>query len=262
MTNILVIPDTQIRPDNIAKNAPLLNAVGQLIVDWRPDVVVHIGDHFDMHSLSTYDLPSRNRRTFDGDEVLADVNAGMEGMDMLLGPLWALQANQRKNKHKVYNPRRVFTLGNHEQRCDRYAELKGLVDLRGDLNELGWEVYDYLEPCIIEEIMFVHYAANPMSGKPVGGTAEYRLNKLKGSIVTGHEQTFKYAQEYLNDGRAISALVGGACYLHDESYKGYQGNNHFRGAFCLHGVARGTYDLEQVSASRLIAGNASNSTGV
>lgn len=257
MTNILVIPDTQIRPDNLMQNAPLLCAVGKLIVDWRPDVVVHIGDHFDMRSLSTYDMPSRNRRTFDGAEVEDDVNAGMEAMDMLLAPLWELQGRQRLSKHRVYNPRRVFTLGNHEQRVDRFNELKGLVDLRGELDNLGWEVYDYLEPCIIEDIMFVHYAANPMSGKPVGGTAEYRLNKLKGSIVTGHEQTFKYAQEYLNDGRAISALVGGACYLHDEPYKGYQGNNHFRGAFCLHGASRGIYDLEQVSASRLTSGGTS-----
>lgn len=252
MTNILVIPDTQIRPNNLQQNIPLLNAVGSLIVSWKPDVVVHIGDHFDMASLSTYDMPSRNRRTFDGSEVEQDVNAGLEAMDILLGPLWAEQARQRQNKHKVYNPRRVFTLGNHEQRADRFSELKGLVDIRGDLDALGWEVYDYLEPCVIEDIMFVHYAANPMSGRPYGGTAEYRLNKMKTSFVQGHEQTFKYAQEFLNDGRAISALVGGACYLHDEPYKGYQGNNHFRGCFLLHGATSGTYDLEQLSTRRLL----------
>lgn len=251
-TNILVVPDTQIRPDNLERNAPLLNAVGQLIVDWKPDVVVHIGDHFDMASLSSYDLPSRNRRTFAGDEVEADINAGLEAMDMLLGPLWAEQARQRQNKHKIYNPRRVFTIGNHEQRADRFNELNGLVDIRGELDAIGWEVYDYLEPCFIEDIMFVHYAANPMSGRPYGGTAEYRLNKMKTSFVQGHEQTFKYAQEFLNDGRAISALVGGACYLHDEGYKGYQGNNHFRGCFLLHNASGGTYDLEQVSAGRLL----------
>lgn len=252
-SNILVIPDSQIRPDNLELNAPLLAAVGQLIVDRRPDIVVHIGDHYDMKSLSSYDFAPRNRRTFDGAEVVADVDAGNEAMDILLGPLWALQGAQRKSKHKVYSPRRVFTLGNHEQRADRFSELAGLVDLRGELNSFGWEVYDYLEPCFIEDIMFTHYVANPMSGKPVGGTAEYRLNKVKCSFVQGHEQTFKYAQEYLNDGRRISALVGGACYLHDEPYKGYQGNNHFRGAFFLHGATSGTYDLEQLSTGRLLS---------
>lgn len=253
MQNILVIPDTQIRPDNLEINRPLLQSIGELIVSWRPDTVVHIGDHFDMHSLSTYDMPSRNRRTFDGAEVEADVDAGMVAMDILLGPLWAEQARLRTNKQKIYSPRRVFTLGNHEQRADRFSELKALVDLRGDLNALGWEVYDYLEPCMIEQIMFVHYAANPLSGRPYGGTAEYRLNKMKTSFVQGHEQTFKYAEEYLNDGRTISALVGGACYLHDEPYKGYQGNNHFRGCFLLHGADSGRYDLEQVSTRRLLS---------
>lgn len=253
MQNILVIPDTQIRPDNLEINRPLLQAIGDLIVSWRPDTVVHIGDHFDMHSLSTYDMPSRNRRTFDGAEVEADVDAGMVAMDILLGPLWAEQTRLRTNKQKIYSPRRVFTLGNHEQRADRFSELKALVDLRGDLNALGWEVYDYLEPCVIEQIMFVHYAANPLSGRPYGGTAEYRLNKMKTSFVQGHEQTFKYAEEYLNDGRSISALVGGACYLHDEPYKGYQGNNHFRGCFLLHGADSGRYDLEQVSTRRLLS---------
>lgn len=252
MQNILVIPDTQIRPDNLVQNAPLLSAVGQLIVSWKPDVVVHIGDHFDMHSLSTYDFKPRNRITFDGDEVCEDVAAAEEGMDMLLGPLFAEQARQRQNKQKVYNPRRIFTLGNHEQRADRFSELRGLVDIRGSLNQLGWEVYDYLEPVMVEQIMFVHYAANPLTGRPYGGSAEYRLNKMKTSFVQGHEQTFKYAEEYLNDGRSISALVGGACYLHDEPYKGYQGNNHFRGCFMLHDADSGRYDLEQVSTRRLL----------
>lgn len=251
-SNILVIPDTQIRPNNLAMNAPLLAAVGQIIVDWRPDVVVHIGDHWDMSSLSTYDFAPRNRNTFDGGEVQADVEAGIEAMEILLNPLNELQARQRASKHKVYSPRRVLTLGNHEQRADRFNELNGLVDLRAEADALGWEVYDYLEPCFIEQIMFTHYVPNPLSGKPVGGTAEYRLNKVKCSFVQGHEQTFKYAQEYLNDGRRISALVGGACYLHDEPYKGYQGNNHFRGAFLLHGASSGLYDLEQLSASRLL----------
>lgn len=252
MQNILVIPDTQIRPDNLELNAPLLSAIGELIVAWKPDTIVHIGDHFDMHSLSTYDMPKRNRRTFDGQEVEADIKAGLAGMSYLLNPLFKEQERQRNNKHKVYNPRRVFTLGNHEERADRFAELKGLIDIRCELDFMGWEVYDYLEPCFIEQIMFVHYAANPLSGRPYGGTAEYRLNKMKTSFVQGHEQTFKYAEEYLNDGRSISALVGGACYLHDEPYKGYQGNNHFRGCFMLHGADSGRYDLEQVSTRRLI----------
>lgn len=233
-------------------NRPLLQAVGQLIVDWRPDAVVHIGDHFDMHSLCHYDFAKNNRLVFDGEEVKRDILAGRHGLDYLTNPLIELQMNQASNKKKVYRPELHFTKGNHEQRVERYNELKGLVDLDKELAHQGFTCHPFLKPVEIEGVHFVHYAYNAMSGKPIGGTAEYRLNKLKLSFVQGHEQTFKYAQEHLNDGRKISALVGGSCYLHDEGYKGFQGNNHFRGCFKLHNVHDGMYDLEQVSVERLL----------
>jgi hypothetical protein len=248
-----MIPDTQIRPDNLELNRPLLRAVGQLIIDWRPDVVVHIGDHFDFASLSQYDFKKDNKINFNGQEVADDLSAGISGMYELLMPLIQLQDQQRRNAKKQYRPKMHFTIGNHEQRVTRFPELRGLVDYDAMFEQFPeWEVHDYLKPVEIEGVHFVHYAYNPLSGKPIGGTAEYRLNKLKLSYVQGHEQTFKYAQEYLNDGRKISALIGGACYLHDEPYKGYQGNNHFRGCFKLHNVHDGMYDLEQVSVERLL----------
>lgn len=252
MTTILVIPDTQIRPDNLELNKPLLEEVGKLITSLRPDVVVHIGDHWDMFSLNSYDMKSRNRVTFDGNEVTEDINAGVDGMHTLLEPLWDLQRRQKESKHKVYRPRMIFTMGNHEQRVDRFPELKSLVSIPEILDDMGWEVHDYLEPVYIEGVAFCHYFYNPLSGRPYGGTAEFRLNKMKSSFVQGHEQTFKHAVEYLNNGTAISALVGGACYLHDEGYKGFQGNNHYRGCFILRDVHDGMYDLEQVSTRRLL----------
>lgn len=229
-----------------------MEALGNLIVDWRPDVIVHIGDHFDMKSLCHYDFPKNNRMVFDGGEVMDDVIAGEQGLMYLTEALFNLQGQQALNKKKAYRPEMHFTMGNHEQRVERYNELKALVDLKAEIEYFGFKVHPFLKPVEIEGVHFVHYAYNAMSGKPIGGTAEYRLNKLKLSFVQGHEQTFKYAQEYLNDGRKISALVGGACYLHDEEYKGFQGNNHFRGCFKLHNVHDGMYDLEQVSVERLL----------
>lgn len=252
MSKILFIPDCQIRPDNLDLNAPLLRAVGELLVKERPDVVVNIGDFWDFYSLNSYDMKSRNRVTIDGDEVNADVEAGILGMHHLLAPLWDLQHRQKASKHKVYNPRMIFTMGNHEQRVDRFPELKGFVDISETLNDMGWEVHDYLEPVYIDGVAFCHYFYNPLSGRPYGGTAEFRLNKMKHSFVQGHEQTFKHATEYLNNGKAISALVAGACYLHDEGYKGHQGNNHFRGCFILDNVQDGMYDLKQYSIYTLL----------
>lgn len=249
---VLVIFDTQIRPDNLELNRPLLQAIGQLIVKERPTHIVHIGDHWDMKSLSLYDFPKNNRVVFDGAEVQKDVTAGQVGLHYLVSPMWDLQLQQRVNKKKVYSPKMHFTMGNHEQRVDRFNELNGLVDLKKIAEAFGFEVHPFLKPVKIGGVAFVHYAYNPLSGRPLGGTAEYRLNKLKLSFVQGHEQVFKYAQEYLNDGRKISALVCGSCYLHDEEYKGFQGNNHFRGVAMLHDVRDGVYDLEQISVERLL----------
>lgn len=249
---ILVVFDTQIRPDNLELNRPLLQAIGQLIVKERPTHIVHIGDHWDMKSLCHYDFGKNNRLVFDGNEVKADVEAGRMGLYYLFKPLLDLQARQYHNKKKVYHPKKHFTKGNHEFRVDKFNELNGLVDLDGIVAAFDMTVHPFLKPVKIGGVAFVHYAYNPLSGRPLGGTAEHRLNKLKMSFVQGHEQVFKYAVEYLNDGRKISALVCGSCYLHDEEYKGFQGNNHFRGVAMLHNVKDGMYDLEQYSVERLL----------
>lgn len=250
---VLVIFDTQIRPDNLELNRPLLQAIGQLIVKERPTHIVHIGDHWDMKSLSLYDFPKNNRVVFDGAEVKADVDVGREAMWEIILPLRKLQFTQIASKKKIYKPKMHFTIGNHEQRILRFNELNGLVTYDTMFEDFGFEVHPFLKPVKIGGVAFVHYAYNPLSGRPLGGTAEHRLNKLKMSFVQGHEQVFKYAVEYLNDGRKISALVCGSCYLHDEEYKGFQGNNHFRGVAMLHNVKDGMYDLEQYSVERLLA---------
>lgn len=249
---VLTIFDTQIRPDNLELNRPLMRAIGKLIVRERPTHVVHIGDHWDMHSLSKYDFAKNNRQVFDGAEVAADVLAGRDAMWEILKPLKELQLQQIANKKKVYRPELHFTIGNHEERIKRFPELKELVTYDKLFYGTGFQVHDFLKPIKIGGVAWVHYAYNPLSGRPLGGTAEYRLNKLKLSFVQGHEQVFKYAVEHLNDGRKISALICGSCYLHDEEYKGYQGNNHFRGVAMLHDVREGGYDLEQISVERLL----------
>jgi hypothetical protein len=53
------------------------------------------------------------------------------------------------------------------------------------------------------------------------------------------------------NGRSQHGLVAGACYLHDEDYKGPQGNAHWRGVLVKHEVRAGSYDLMQVSLDYL-----------
>lgn len=235
---ILVVGDTQCKPDI---DLDYMTWIGKYIADKRPDVIVHIGDAFDFPSLSSYD---RGKKSFEGRRILADIQAGMKGMENLVKPMHDMQAQQRLSKKKVYSPRMVFCSGNHENRFDRVAndmpEFEGLLGMDTlNLEQFGWEVHPFLRPVEIEGIFFVHFLANPMSGKPYAGTAMNILKTVGRSFVVGHRQVLDIAIRPTVDGKHQLGLVNGACYEHNEEYKGETGNNHFRGVVMLHEVEDG-----------------------
>jgi Calcineurin-like phosphoesterase len=244
---ILFIPDCQVKSDT---DLTYLKAMGQYIVDKRPDIVVNAGDFFDFPSLSSYD---KGKLSFEGRRLKADIDAGKAGMDALLTPLREYQKIDTS-----YQPRMVFTLGNHEQRLRRIPndspEFEGflgyhLLDLEKD-----WEVYDFLKPINIQGINFVHYLSNPMTGKPYGGSAANQLKAVGVSFVVGHKQTLDVAIQPVLDGTMRIGIVAGASYLFDEDYKGQQlGNNHFRGVIMLYGAKDGYADASFISTKFLIS---------
>jgi len=238
---ILFVPDTQVK-----QGVPLdhLRALGNYIIEKRPDVIVHIGDHWDMKSLSSYD---RGKKAAEGQRIQADIDAGIAGMAALLGPLRRLQHAQRVQKKRVYSPRMVFCIGNHEQRIMRHVEshpeldgFLGYDSLR--LEEMGWEVHDYLQVVTIEGIAFSHYFYNPMSGRPYGGTIHTKLKNIKHSFAMGHQQGLDIATVTNNIGQKMWGLVAGSFYMHDEGYIGPQGNDHWRGVIMMHNVQDGNYN--------------------
>ena len=243
---IAIIADTQAKP---GISLDYLSWIGEYLTDKRPDVIVHIGDHYDFEALSSYD---KGKKSFEGRRLKADIEAGNKGMECLLAPIKTLQQKQRYFKKKVYNPRLVYCLGNHEDRFDRLAndnpELDGFVGIETlNLTQWGWEVYPFLKPVEIEGIYFVHYLSNPFNGRPYGGTAMSQLKTVGKSFVCGHKQTLDVAIRPTLCGRMQIGIINGAAYIHDESYKGYQGNNHFRGITLLHNVKDGYGDPMFVS---------------
>jgi hypothetical protein len=235
----LFIPDVQAKD-----GVPLdhLSHIGQYIVEKKPDVIVCIGDFADMPSLSSYD---KGTKSFEGRRYKKDIAAARRAMDMLLTPIKEYNAHQKVLKQKQYRPRMVMTLGNHEQRIERAvnnsAELDGVIGYH-DLPYEEWEVYDYLKPVIIEGVCYTHYMANPMNGKPYGGQVATILKNVGHSFVVGHKQTLDVATRFTIDGKQQWGIVAGACYQHDEDYKGYQGNDHWRGIIMLHRVIQGSFD--------------------
>lgn len=238
----LYIPDSQVRP---GVSLDYLEWIGKYIVRKRPDVIVHAGDFADMESLSSYD---KGKRTAEGKRVQEDIACAHEGMRRLLGPLWALQKAQEGAGEAVYRPRRVITLGNHEYRIDRHVdanpELHGFLSTDSLLyKEFGWEVVPFLTPIIIDGVSYCHFFPNTMTGKPLGGSAMNMLKTIGRSFTQGHKQTLDVTTRFLpSDGQQQWGLVCGACYSHDESYKGVQGNRHWRGIVLKHNVHEGSYD--------------------
>lgn len=250
MKEILVIPDTQCRPGD---NFRFLRRIGQYILEKRPDIVVHLGDHWDMCSLSSYD---RGKKCFEGRRYKKDIEAGNDGLSSLMEPIHAYNRMRRKNGKRQYKPRFVMIRGNHEQRIERAVEadaiLEGTIGYQ-DFNDIehGWEAVDFLKPITIEGVCFCHYFYNPNSGKPFGGTAHTKLKNIGCSFVMGHQQGLDIAYRTLPNGGKQIGVVAGSAYEHIEEYKGPQANHHWRGIVYMHEVRNGWFDPMLVSLDYL-----------
>jgi len=245
----LVIPDTQCKPD---VNLDHLTWVGNYVVDQKPDVIIMIGDHWDLPSLSSYDVGTLG---FEGRRYKKDIEAGNKGMDMLMAPILAEQARQRKNKDKVYKPKMIFTLGNHENRITRAVnddpKLEGLMSYEDfNLKQYGWEVLPFLEVATIDGICYSHYFTSGVMGRPVS-SARALLNKKHQSCIMGHVQDRDIAFDKRGDGSRITGLFAGICYQHDESYLTPQTNGSWRGLWVLNDVQNGAFDEMPVSLNYL-----------
>ena len=246
----LFIPDSQVAP-----GVPIdyLRWIGQYIVDKQPDVVIHAGDFADMPSLSYYD---KGKKAMENRRIWADIDAVHHAWDVLNAPLEEYNQRMARNHEKRYYPEKHITLGNHEERILRAveanAQLDGLLGIENlQLDRYGWQVHEFLKVVEIDGVQYAHFFANPLSGKPWGGQIINRIYKVGGSFTMGHVQTKELGEIHYADGHVERGIVAGACYMHDEDYKGPQGNNHWRGILMKHEVKDGDYDLMEVSLNYL-----------
>jgi hypothetical protein len=238
----VMIPDCQVTPET--PNDHLIWA-GKYIADLKPDVIVNIGDFADMEALSSYD---KGKRAAEGKRVIGDINAANYAMDLLMQPI---------HDEPNYNPELHFTMGNHEERIVTLTKndpsLDGFLSLDAlNYKEHGWTVHKFLSPVVIDGVSYCHYFANSGNGKPMGGeNIMTRLKNLGYSFSMGHQQVYMQGERNLTNGRIIQGLVAGAFYMHDEDYRGEQGNTHWRGLVVKHEVCDGDYDVMKVSMNYL-----------
>lgn len=249
MTTHLVIPDVQVKD---GQDFDFLTALGKYIVKKQPDKIICLGDWADMPSLSSYDV---GKKTFEGRRYLKDIEASKQAMDALFQPLYEYNEQQRKTKHKQYNPELHLTLGNHENRINKAvntdAKLEGVLKIE-DLayNAFGWKVYPFLDVVVLDGIAYSHYFTSGLLGRPVT-TAQACLSKKHMSCIQGHQQGLQIATGHQADGKQLTSVIAGSFYEHDEDYMSPQGNKHWRGFLMLHDVKDGQFDIMPVSLKYL-----------
>lgn len=247
MSKHLIIPDVQAK---YGEDFTYLTYIGKYILDQKPDVVVCLGDFSDMESLSSYDV---GKKSFEGKRYIKDIEAANEAMMALMSPIEEYNYKARRNKEKLYKPRFVLTLGNHEQRIHRAVDndpkLEGLLQY-SDLPYSGWEVHDFLKPVFIDGIAYCHYFPTGVMGRPAT-TASAMVSKLHMSCIAGHQQGKQVAYGKRPDGSTITCIIAGSCYEHDEGYLDHQSNKHWRGILMCYEVDNGTFDEAFISLNFL-----------
>jgi hypothetical protein len=247
----VMIPDTQVGPKTPIDH---IYWIGQYLVDHfygKRIRLIIIGDWWDMPSLSSYD---KGTKDYEGRRIIADFIAGNDAMAVLMKPLIDSRMRDEKKGVVPWWPMSLeFFDGNHEFRVERALqmspELEGLIGLDFmDVEKYGFNRYPFLKVASLEGVAYSHYFSNPMTGRPYSGNnIETRLKTIGASFSQGHQQVHLTAIRYVL-GQQQRGLVSGSCYLHDEKYRGFQGNqSHWRGIVVCNDVKDGGYELMEVS---------------
>lgn len=247
----MVIPDVQHKPGCSTDH---LRWAGLHAVDQLPDTIIVIGDWWDMESLSSYD---KGQKSFEGRRYWKDIESGNEAMDVFMAPIVKEVARRKRNKKKGWEPRLIFTTGNHEYRIDRavekQAELETMLSRdHFNLEKYGYEVYDYLEPVVVDGVAYSHFFTSGVLGRPVS-SARAMLTKKFMSCCMGHVQQRDIAFGTRADGKRITGIFCGIYYQHDEGYLTPQTNTEqtWSGIWIFNEVKDGSFDELPVSMNYL-----------
>lgn len=244
-----IIPDTQVRPN---VHLDHIDWIARAIVDYQPDTVIHLGDHWDFPSLNSHEQPGSV--PLEGQRYDNDLKAGNEAFARLSAPMDADIARRRKNRDKRWYPRKIFCMGNHETRADRAAsnDPKWFGHIgSNNCDTRDWERHGFLERVWVDGVCYSHFFQNTHSSRPLGGEVTNRLNKIGCSFVQGHEQGFRYGTRIVASGATWHGIVAGSAYTHIEDYRGAQGQRHWRGVVVLNEVEDGDFCIMPLTLNYL-----------
>jgi len=247
MTTHLIIPDTHAHYQHHNKRAEYL---GHLINDIKPDVVIHLGDSADMPSLSGYD---KGRKSFQGRTYRADIDAHLDFNDRL----WSIVKSAKKRL-----PRRIFLVGNHEERINKAINMQ--PELEGAIGMQDLELERYYDEVIpyeggtpgtiaLDGIHYAHYHVSGLMGRPVGGEhpAYSLVTKRFTSCTAGHSHLADLCYRTSSDGRKIIGCVAGVYQDYDSDWAGNVNRLWWRGVVVKRNVSNGTYNPQFISLETL-----------
>lgn len=218
-------------------------------------MIVIGGDLWDFPSLNSHEEPGSAAK--ENARYKKDLEAGNKAFARFCKPIDKAIADESRRKNG-WNPEKHFILGNHEDRADRAASNEpkwmGTVGSHNcDMRD--FKRHGFLERVWLDGICYSHYFQSSHSNRALGGSVDNRLNKIGASFVQGHEQGFRYGNRIMASGKTVHGLVAGSCYLHEEDYRGAQGQKHWRGIVVLNEVSDGDYCIMNLTLDYLCRRN-------
>lgn len=248
----LVLPDAHCYPED---NFRRFEWVSELIIERQPEVIVNIGDWWDMPSLCSYDA---GKKSFMDKNVKQDIDSGHKAEKIMFSKIAKYNNTRSAMKKKQYNPIYLKLMGNHEDRVSRMLSYEpkweGIVSMDSfktklDINET---ICPFLGTAIVDDIAYSHYFVSGVMGRPVS-SARALLAKKHMSCTMGHTHVLDSASGQKADGTTARALVCGS--FHDKDHEGFGGpqvdSAYWNGIIYKHGVLNGNYDQEELSVERL-----------
>jgi hypothetical protein len=175
--------------------------------------------------LSTHD--KAGSKYFEGKRYKDDIKTAKDRHEEASCSFARVTGNTEVTKHKVYKPRMVLTMGNHENRINRAVANTPMLDGVISTDDLDykkdWEVYEFLNPVFINGVGFCHYFPVGAMGR-AAASASVIVNKLHHVLCCWASAGKQVAYGKRADG-IIAKLLS--------DYMGYY--NHWRGLVVLRG---------------------------
>lgn len=186
----LIFSDLHITPKGY--NTAILKEIARMIQVKKPAYIVCTGD---LGDFSSQNKLVKDRGSFSVAEELTSVVNCIECY--IVNTVKTMQKKQRRDKKKIYKPRIVFCLGNHDAPV--------AFALTRMLQDIGIEVIQHRDSIVIDGIVFSHTFDNGISSYPCTSTTQILQTTLMRS-VSGHSHVRSITEQRDAEGYKMFAI--------------------------------------------------------